>query len=271
LDWKNDPHVLVLKEPQAPAAPNWEDYVKSKDLGKANFDHQTRNRRSERAYWLNFNEDGSFRIDDVPAGAYELRIKVTEALKNGEDRLPAIMRSAKEIASLTQEVVVPEMPNGRSDEPLDLGTLQLKWKAPQARQPSVTLSARTLDGKAFSLESFRGKYVLLNFWTGWSKASAEQLAELKKLSADLQGNPRVAFVGINLGDKPEEVQEKVKSEGYPWQQAVLSGRALAETTEKFGVDSLPAAFLINPEGQIIARDLKGERLQQTVKSALNRR
>ena len=54
---------------------------------------------------------------------------------------------------------------------------------------SLTLFARILGGKAFSLESFRGKLDPLKFWIDWSKV--EQLAELKNLNADLHGNFRV--------------------------------------------------------------------------------
>jgi len=78
-----------------------------------------------RSYPLRFEQDGSFQIDDVPTGNYELRIHVTEPRKDGE---PAARRGpVKEIGSLTREVVVPEVAGGRSDKPLDLGLLQLQW------------------------------------------------------------------------------------------------------------------------------------------------
>jgi hypothetical protein len=154
------------------------------------------------------------------------------------------------------------MPNG-GYEPLDLGTLQLKLKRRKPGSHCYAVGPHP-GWEAFSLESFRGKYVLLNL-DGWSKASGEQMAELKKLSTDLQGNPRLAFVGINIWNcaKGSARSNPKVTAGNRRCSAGGHGR----NNRKFGVDSLRGVF--SAQGQIIARDLKGERLQQTVKTALN--
>jgi hypothetical protein len=71
-------------------------------------------------YRLKVAADGSFRLDDVPAGKHELRIHFLTFKQQGSVSvgLPS--------ASYSGTVRVPEMPSGRSDEPLDLGTLVLK-------------------------------------------------------------------------------------------------------------------------------------------------
>lgn len=74
-----------------------------------------------RRYSFRTNRDGSFRVEDVPAGMYRLQVQIHQPLvKNG---LPHL---GKRLGSLTHEFTVKEMPGGRSDEPLDLGRLELK-------------------------------------------------------------------------------------------------------------------------------------------------
>lgn len=72
---------------------------------------------------LSFDKDGSFRIDNLPPGTYELHLQVILNVLNSYTR-------RQELAWLDREVVVPAMPGGRSDTPLDLGQLTLHWADP---------------------------------------------------------------------------------------------------------------------------------------------
>ncbi len=273
-DWKNDVHLLVLKpkaDTNALARPSAEDYFDPEEFQKAWAEYNQKGQQANRpnAYYLKFTEDGSFRGEDVPAGAYELRIKVTEPLKPGENRYgPA--GDEKVIASVTREVVIPEIPDGRSDEPVDIGTFELDWKRPQISQPPISLSGPTLEGKPFSLDSLRGKFVILNFWTTWSENSQEQMGEVSALQTKFRDDARLAFIGVNLGEPEDKVRKRASDNGYTTDQVMLTGEALAKVTEGLNVDALPSAFLINPKGQVIARDLKGDNIERSLQSALKR-
>lgn len=74
----------------------------------------------ERSFDTNVRPDGTFRVEDVPAGKYRLQAYLHEP-GNG---VPGTW--GPEVASIDTEVTVPEMPGGRSDEPLDLGTIEMK-------------------------------------------------------------------------------------------------------------------------------------------------
>lgn len=71
--------------------------------------------RSRRTYFFVVAADGSFRVEDIPAGTYVLKIGVMVGSLD-----------ARRYAEFTKEFVVPEMPGGRSDTPLDLGTVTLQ-------------------------------------------------------------------------------------------------------------------------------------------------
>jgi beta-lactamase regulating signal transducer with metallopeptidase domain len=273
-DWKNDVHLLVRKDRSNDNPPvKRGDFFDPEEFSKRYSEwvqkDQVLRKQRERNYYVNFAPDGSFRIEDVPAGTYELRIKVTEPLKPGENRYGPVS-SDKIIASLTREVVVPEISGGRSNEPLDLGILELEWKRPQSSLPPIAFTAQTLDGKTFSLEALRGKFVVLNFWTTWSDNSQEQMADITALSARFKDDARVAFVGVNLGEAPDRVRKRAQANNYTTDQVVLSGAALASTTEALNLDALPSAFIIGPNGRIVTRDLKGDTLERSLESALKR-
>ncbi len=74
----------------------------------------------ERFFDTNVRPDGRFRVEDVPAGKYRLHAEVHVPGHNS----PGAFRP--ELASIDTDIVVPEMPGGRSDVPLDLGTIELK-------------------------------------------------------------------------------------------------------------------------------------------------
>ncbi len=78
--------------------------------------------RSERSCSARIQPDGSFRLEDIPAGTYILSFLVAP------DEPPGISPSRRP-ERITREIVVPEMPGGRSDTPLDLGVITLQIAA----------------------------------------------------------------------------------------------------------------------------------------------
>jgi hypothetical protein len=114
VDWNQGYSSLSTRLPGQSRAFNsqeaWREWYASPEVKAA--------RENARHYAVSISPDGVFRIEDIPAGTYDLRIDVREP---GGNR-PGMGES---IGSLSQEVVVPEMPGGRSDEPLDLGELKL--------------------------------------------------------------------------------------------------------------------------------------------------
>jgi hypothetical protein len=74
----------------------------------------------QRHYAVTFADDGTFRVDDVPAGKYEVNFYFNEP-RNGNQN-----GSGSQIGNVRHEFEISEMSGGRSDEPFDLGTLVLK-------------------------------------------------------------------------------------------------------------------------------------------------
>lgn len=271
VDWQNDVHTLSLKLPKAeePARPNREDYATFEAFRKANNAAFTSGARQTaarlaRTYPLEIETDGSFRIEDVPPGTYELRIRVTRPDENINAR-PRPFGSEEELGLLTREVVVPE-----GKEPLDLGTLKVDVMEVRGMKSSVpmTFTGQTLGGTPLSLAQLKGKTLLVVFWASWSERSLEQLVELKKLQSQYASDPRVVFVGMNLDETAEAARKVVDANGYNWPQVWLEGAARAQQTAAFEVNALPAVFLLDSTGRIMGRELEGDRLKSILTRTL---
>ena len=137
------------------------------------------------------NKDGRFRIDDVPAGKYELELEV------GEDPRP--------IGRVKQSVVVPAFAGDRSDEPFDLGTIAVKVDdgikiGDLAPDFDVECIGTDKKGQHLKLSDYRGKLVLLNFWQAQA-GRQNDMTVLKEVQASFGRDPRFVLISLACGEQ----------------------------------------------------------------------
>jgi thiol-disulfide isomerase/thioredoxin len=130
----------------------------------------------------------------------------------------------------------------------------------------------SLDGVAHHLAEYRGKYVMLDFWTMWCGSCISTMPEME--AAYQIYHPRgLEIVSINLEDhlQLDTLRAFLKKHGSTWTHTSVSvqptGPALHKYVDKyFHIDAFPTAILIGPDGKIAALDevLSGPVLQQTL-------
>jgi thiol-disulfide isomerase/thioredoxin len=150
----------------------------------------------------------------------------------------------------------PDSPSLRDKVTKELGRLDRVGK----QAPDV--EAQDLAGKTVRLGALQGKYVLVDFWATWC---APCIAELPRLQEAYRKYHAVGFeiVAVSLDETRSAVVDFVKVRKLPWPQ-VHNATAGADLVEAFGVSSIPAAYLIDPEGKIIRLDLRGPALGATL-------
>lgn len=210
--------------------------------------------RKYQSFQVVFDPDGNFRVEDVPAGTYELQLRLSQPPPSRSS--PRYLR--EELGSLTQKVVVPE---GSPGQGFDLGTINMPLKGTAGARAIASFKARLVDGGEFDLETMRGRPVVLVFWAAWAPQSADCLADLRGVPRMFPQAQNLACVTVAL-DEALDVA-KAGTQGFPpgWTHTWLTGVALFEATEKLGIETLPATFVIDAGGQVIARDADSRRIR----------
>jgi len=269
VDWKNDPHVLVLKTPPPPPEPSYQSYVDNAGYQKARDEYGklpavVAHARQQQQFQLVFDRDGNFRADDVVPGTYELRVRVTKPPK--DRNTPRWAEREEALGTLTREVVVSA---GPPEENFDLGTFELPMAGAGVTGTAVEFGAATLDGRGFELSSVRGQPVVVVFWAAWAPQSAESLASLRAVAEELAG--RVAFVSVNLDEEADTARAALSELRRGWTHARLEGAARYNVTEQLGIDTLPTTLLLDSSGKVFARDVGTNRLRATVMKLAERK
>lgn len=118
------------------------------------------------------------------------------------------------------------------------------------------LTATTLEGNEISLEDYRGKVVLLDFWATWCPPCIEGLPEIKKAYAAYK-DKGFEIIGISLDRTIEPLEDFIAEEDLDWVN-VYDADQDSSLADQFSVTSIPTLYLLNQEGEIVAMNPRGE-------------
>ena len=177
--------------------------------------------------------------------------------------------------------ITPEEPG-----PIDLGTLTMgEYREPSLRSaeemssfradaldagdPAPAISATTLDGKPLSLEDFRGRYLLIDFWATWCGPCIAELPVMEAVHDRFGDDDRFAMLSLSVDQEIAAPRAFQDDRRLPWAQGFVGERVHGPALDAFGVRAIPALVLVGPDGTIVARGMRGEAIAEAVAEALD--
>jgi peroxiredoxin/Flp pilus assembly protein TadD len=126
----------------------------------------------------------------------------------------------------------------------------------------------TTDGKEVSLESLKGKIVLLDFWATWCGPCRMEMPEVRRIWEKYRGD-RFVLVGISLDDDRHALDQFVAKMHITWPQ-YYEGDGTVSVSGLYGVHAIPESFLIDQDGVIRAAGLRGSELDAKITELLKK-
>ena len=134
-------------------------------------------------------------------------------------------------------------------------------------QPAPLFTCPSIDGGELGPENFKGKLLLIDFWASWCGPCRGEIPKLNE-TFDKFKDKGVEFLSVSI-DKSEEAWKKaLAEEGTPWPQ-VLAPNAGAEVMDKYQFSGIPFILLLDQEGKIMAKHLRGEAIGRTIGDLLD--
>lgn len=130
-------------------------------------------------------------------------------------------------------------------------------------------SAPSPDGKMISLKESMGKVTLIDFWASWCGPCRKENPNVVAMYNELH-EKGLNIIGVSL-DKEGDVEkwkEAIAKDGLTWNQISNLKHWNEPIALQYNVKSIPATFLLDASGKIVAKDLRGEALKAKVKELL---
>lgn len=124
---------------------------------------------------------------------------------------------------------------------------------------SVSFSQSDTSGKIVSTNLYRGNYLLVDFWASWCGPCRAENPNLKK-AYDQYKNKGFEIIAVSLDSKKADWLNAIKKDNLTWIQVSDLKGWRNEIALKYGIKSIPFNMLLDKDGNIIAKDLRGEKL-----------
>ncbi|MFY0253854.1 redoxin domain-containing protein [Chitinophaga sp. 30R24] len=133
--------------------------------------------------------------------------------------------------------------------------------------PADDFTQEDMKGQPVKLSSFRGKYVLVDFWASWCGPCRQENPNVVKAYNKFK-DKNFTILGVSLDDNRDRWLRAINQDGLAWTQVSDLRGWSNEVAVQYSIQSIPANFLVDPNGNIIARNLRGEELENVLQRVL---
>jgi peroxiredoxin len=141
-------------------------------------------------------------------------------------------------------------------------------KTVQIGQQAPVFEINSIDGKKINLADFKGKYVLLDFWASWCQPCRQENPNIVKAYQTYKDKNFTVF-GISLDKDQVAWQNAIKTDGLTWAHGGELMDFEGPVVKQYQIEAIPTSFLIDPQGKIIAKNLRAAELDAFLAKTLN--
>ena len=128
--------------------------------------------------------------------------------------------------------------------------------AAELKTKPLELKFTAVDGREVDVSKLQGKVVLIDFWATWCGPCVAELPNVLKAYKEL--HPKgFEIVGISLDGEKAALEAFVKEKGMEWPQYFDGKGWQNEISTKYGIESIPAMWLLNKKGMVVSTDARG--------------
>lgn len=143
-----------------------------------------------------------------------------------------------------------------------------KLKKLAVGQPAPEIIAYTPDNKLVKLSDFRGKYVLVDFWASWCLPCRKENPNIVRQFSAFK-NKNFTVLGVSLDNNPGSWMRAIEEDKLTWMNISDLKAWSSDLIINYRIKAIPASVIVDPNGNIAAKNLRGSELEVFLQKTLN--
>lgn len=190
-------------------------------------------------------------------GASFIAVFTANNFLNGQTDLPVLESLAEKLQK--------ENPSPKYAQAFIAGVKRIRGISVGDVAPDFSLNSP--EGEQVALSSLRGKYVLLDFWASWCGPCRKENPNVVRLYEQYK-NKNFEIYGVSLDRDKDAWLKAIKDDNLTWVHGSDLKYWSSDVAVQYGVNGIPATYLLDQEGRVIAKNLRGIALEKKLEELL---